>query len=194
MGKKKQKGPSPKTHPLLHPEHANEVTDCLPGMCAIYVLVDPRDRTVRYVGKTTMPRVRFYHHTKRKRPEKHHNSALRAWIKRLGRKRLQPRMYVIETVSDIEHSWTVAERGWIHYYRSQGHIFNIEDGGPSPSRAAKIAAKKATRIEAPEAPAVVVATFVHPEPAPVETIGPPRRPSIWMRLANSRLIKSPIGG
>lgn len=119
---------SPTGHPYIMRDHAaSHVDDCPAGMCVIYALVDPRDNTVRYIGKTEKPGLRFTSHV---RGESTYNRRLASWIKNLWRKRrMRPAMVPIETVE--LSTWAEAERRLISFYRSRGRIFNIEAGGPS---------------------------------------------------------------
>jgi hypothetical protein len=114
-------------HPLLAPDHATERVEICPvGMAVIYALVDPRDGTVRYVGKSTQPGDRLDQHISRP----HKNRKLRSWIRTLNKKRERPEFHAIDLVALAD--WPEAERKWIAFYRERGVIFNIEDGGISP--------------------------------------------------------------
>lgn len=122
---------TPAGHPYIMRDHlAAHVDDCPAGMCVIYALVDPRDNTVRYVGKTEKPGARYTSHI---RGDSTYNKRLASWIRNLWRKRrMRPAMVPIETVE--EAAWAASERRWIAFYRRRGALFNIEPGGPSRPR------------------------------------------------------------
>lgn len=50
----------------------------MPRELVIYGLIDPRDGTIRYIGRTIDPARRFYEHLRNKNP--HESTAKRAWI------------------------------------------------------------------------------------------------------------------
>ncbi len=91
----------------------------------IYVLIDPRDGEIRYVGKTVfMLEDRLNKHLR----DKHNNYRTR-WIQSLVRQGLKPIIKLIETVPPDE-DWAERERYWIAYYRSIGaNLTNFTDGG-----------------------------------------------------------------
>jgi len=89
-------------------------------LVSIYVLVDPRDQIVRYVGKTRRSlRDRLNGHLADK------DSRRSPWIAELRAIGLRPIIAEIESVPD-ERS-TEAERTWISHYRPLGHILNAVD-------------------------------------------------------------------
>ncbi len=91
----------------------------------IYVLFDPRDGFVRYVGWTTSPRVRLRDHVKPSRLVGH--QARDRWIAKLVSSGLTPTMAVIEVGHGL---WAAAERKWIAYFRFFGaELLNHTDGG-----------------------------------------------------------------
>src|SRR5262245_16067922 len=89
----------------------------------IYVLVDPRDAGIRYVGKTS--------HTLTARLEWHlrapTNRAMAWWFEDLRRLGERPHIQVLEFVDQAE--WEDAERGWIHWFRQRGQLLNVDPGG-----------------------------------------------------------------
>ena len=116
----------PSAHPVLLPEHETESLEACPaGMAVIYALVDPRDGTVRYIGKTVQPAWRLATHVHRT----HENKRLRRWIRELRKARAVPDMHAIDMVAVAE--WEAAERRWIAFYRARGVLYNIEAGGAS---------------------------------------------------------------
>jgi GIY-YIG catalytic domain-containing protein len=88
----------------------------------IYVLIDPRDNRVRYVGASVKPHKRL--NLAIAKAEK------RTWFLELESLNLRPTLQIIETVND-DDSWTARERYWISYYRSMyNDLTNVSDGGP----------------------------------------------------------------
>lgn len=111
--------------PLLADEHAGQRCHeiCPIGMAVIYALVDPRDGTVRYVGKSIAPGDRLDRHL-----ERPHSRRLFVWFKALRKRGLKPEMFGIDLVELAQ--WPDAERAAIAFYRARGDLLNIEDGGP----------------------------------------------------------------
>lgn len=89
----------------------------------IYVLIDPRDEEIRYVGWTNDLRTRYGCHLRDKKP-----CYRTYWIMKLRRMGLKPRMEVVQEVS--LQSWAEAEIYWISYFRNIGcKLVNGTDGG-----------------------------------------------------------------
>lgn len=113
----------------------------------IYILRDPRDGQVKYVGVTTQePAARLCRHfvdarRSRKSPAKH-------WIKHLLANGMEPTMEVIETVP-AGGPWHVVERQWIAHFRSIGApLKNLTiggDGSPGGKRTAESCAAQSAR-------------------------------------------------
>lgn len=103
------------------PDNAPCFLGPLLGKNAIYVLVDPRTKTVAYVGKTVNVDRRFWNHLTYP-----HNASLMRWQRGLKREKLSPLMVVMDSANE---DWEDAERAWIAYYRERGSLMNIEDGG-----------------------------------------------------------------
>lgn len=91
----------------------------------IYVLRDPRDNRVRYVGKTLRPRARLSAH--RHAPAGQHRFGL--WLKELRNLGHSPVMEVIEVVpADV--NWVEREIYWIAYWRQrEPNLTNTATGG-----------------------------------------------------------------
>lgn len=91
----------------------------------IYVLKDPRNGKIRYVGKTVQSlKSRLYHHLKAKN-KSHKNS----WIKSLTNNNLEP---IIQLVDEIDYceDWKWLECYWIAQFKSWGfNLTNMTDGG-----------------------------------------------------------------
>jgi len=87
----------------------------------IYGLADPRTNEVRYVGKTTDPRRRLYHHIYLAPVGTTHRDR---WIVQLLAEGVKPTLMVLETVGG--ESWQVREREWI---ASLPRLTNISAGG-----------------------------------------------------------------
>lgn len=92
------------------------------GRGYIYALVDPRDSTVRYVGYSRSPNLRFRQHE----AAENKNDKLRAWQLDLIAARLAPRMVIL---TRAEKNWEIHERRWIKYYRLRGRLYNRHQGG-----------------------------------------------------------------
>ena len=89
----------------------------------IYILIDPRDDNVRYVGKSDNPSIRFNRHI-RDRAHTHKTN----WIKQLSELGLLPKIKIIDEVP-IEN-WQHWERYYISYYRNIGcKLVDITEGG-----------------------------------------------------------------
>lgn len=89
----------------------------------IYALFDPRDRRVRYVGRTSRSlAARLALHL-----EKPTNYSMARWFDELRSAGLCPDVTTLEHVADEE--WEAAERGWIAWFRKRGRLLNIDLGG-----------------------------------------------------------------
>jgi hypothetical protein len=97
---------------------------CNRGPISIYALVDPRDNTVRYVGKTSSPRDRLAQHI-----EWESKGRKGKWVAELKAAGAVPRMEILERVPVGE--WEEAERKWIAFYSARGSVLNVEIGGRS---------------------------------------------------------------
>jgi hypothetical protein len=91
----------------------------------IYVLKDPENGLVRYVGKSVNPESRFknghLHSGSRK-------TKTACWIKSLKSRGLVPVMEVIDTACDF--TWSDTEKFWIKTFTSLGfNLTNLTDGG-----------------------------------------------------------------
>lgn len=95
------------------------------GRWFIYVLRDPRDGGVRYVGKTTDPKRRVRRHVAESVGRSFRNAR---WIQSLTRLGLAPELEVIESGTGDGHA--AAEQSWIEAYRARGaNLTNTARGG-----------------------------------------------------------------
>lgn len=94
-----------------------------PGCVSIYALIDPRDETVRYVGKTTCPELRLIGHLESAGPETRKSR----WLAELSGVCLRPRMVILDNVSAAR--WESVEKRWIAFYAERGSLYNVEVGG-----------------------------------------------------------------
>ncbi len=90
----------------------------------IYVLCDPRDNTVRYVGVTSNPERRLHEHYHDGSP---HNPRMRHWIATLRNVGARPTMHLV--ASCFSGNWQKAERRWISFFRRFAGLYNIHKGG-----------------------------------------------------------------
>lgn len=93
----------------------------------LYVLVDPRDGTVRYVGKTNYTlKIRLRQHLNNPR-----NSYLACWVNSLKEVGLVPEIEEIERIEDSnDKDWQRVERYWIFFYRNMHcDLVNLDSGG-----------------------------------------------------------------
>lgn len=105
---------------------------------AVYILLDPRDDAVKYVGCCLEIRVRA-------RLAKHYNPdynpGLIAWAANLKGLGLRPKQVVVEM--GIGDDWEDREKYWIKQYRRLGcSLLNLTDGGQGPLGSKKSLATK----------------------------------------------------
>jgi len=90
----------------------------------IYALADPRDGSVRYVGKTNDRARRLEQHTEARRG----NRKLKRWLKELREAKMSPRMLTLGLPS--RRGWAAAERTWIAFFEARRwRLYNLEAGG-----------------------------------------------------------------
>jgi len=97
----------------------------------VYVLLDPRDGSVRYVGQTTDPKSRAVSHRRNQPSGNPHMDSWKAQLKSVG---LAPRFLVVDSAPTERLDFM--ERRWIAYYRSLGVLLNYESGGQDGGRRA----------------------------------------------------------
>lgn len=95
-------------------------------VCFIYALTDPRDESVRYVGKSFEPYQRFKDHIKKCRVYRY-STHKNHWLRVLFSLGLVPLMTIIESTTE---DGSTRERFWIAHFRSVGCVLtNATDGG-----------------------------------------------------------------
>ena len=91
----------------------------------IYILVDPRNDLVRYVGKANNISQRYRAHKNKARKEQQHK---RNWVALLKREGLKPAIEVIDVIQIGE--WKFWEKYWISQFRVWGFdLLNYTVGG-----------------------------------------------------------------
>jgi len=100
----------------------------------IYALIDPRNGTTRYVGRTINPNQRLKGHVYEGKNDRVLNPEKAAWIRELFTLGLQPEMQILETGQDLigsgEYLWSIAERNWIRTLREADcDLLNRTEGG-----------------------------------------------------------------
>ena len=95
----------------------------MPETTNIYALVDPRNDSVRYIGKANNVNKRKYAHIKDTRTN--HRSC---WIKGLKNEGLRPELFIVEVVK--KDDWQFWERYWIAQFKAWGFdLTNRTEGG-----------------------------------------------------------------
>lgn len=104
----------------------------------IYVLIDPRDNKVRYVGKANNVSQRYRAHLNRARKHQIHKAN---WIKQLKEKGLKPQLEVIDVVPIDD--WIFWETYWISQFKAWGFdLINYTVGGDGCTFANQTSFKK----------------------------------------------------
>ena len=96
------------------------------GKTFIYVLIDPKDSTVRYVGQTQNPEQRQLNHAGLTEYGITGNRGLVEWKKRLRGLRFAPILFVVDASPGAANA---LEMQWIAYYRGLGDLLNVDAGG-----------------------------------------------------------------
>ena len=98
----------------------------------IYVLIDPRDMKIRYVGKTIQPlKRRLYNHIATANFRKKTYPVV-SWIRGLINQDMKPSICLLE-VCDVDN-WAARERYWIQYGRDHNwDLVNATSGGETTS-------------------------------------------------------------
>jgi hypothetical protein len=98
------------------------------AMYHVYHLIDPRDSTVRYVGKSANPRARLKSHIQESRTRQ--NTKKKRWIAELLAAGMEPVMVVAASLSN-ESAARTRESADCHQHRAT--VYNIHD----PAKGAK---------------------------------------------------------
>lgn len=112
----------------------------------IYGLFDPRNYSLRYIGKSDNPNLRLKQHIKEARHSKKRNRYVASWIRQLLSEDLQPDMEVLEECT--QDNWQESEKAWIAECRKFGvRLTNTTDGGdgvnnPPPEVRARMASMR----------------------------------------------------
>ncbi len=97
----------------------------------IYILIDPRDDEVRYVGWTFNINKRYKSHISNRKQLKHTYKIM--WIEQLVSLNMLPKYEIIESGYGVELA-AVAEKKWIAYYKNIGtNLTNLTEGGDGAS-------------------------------------------------------------
>jgi group I intron endonuclease len=99
----------------------------------IYILIDPKDNFIRYVGQTTKTlKNRLNSHINKAKSSPNKTTHKNTWIKSLLNQDLKPIIKLIDTVS--ENEWKEKEKFYIKKYKELGeNLLNISEGGDSGS-------------------------------------------------------------
>lgn len=112
-------------------------------MIQIYGILDPRDGTLRYVGKANDARKRFAGHMR----ETRRRTPLYDWLAKMRAAGLTP-TYVVLLECDAD-GWEAYEVKAIADARASGaRLLNVADGGEEPKRTAESCARGARTVNA----------------------------------------------
>lgn len=89
------------------------------GRLVIYGLVDPRDGSIRYVGRTANVKSRYAAHCSLGVWWRADNQRRRAWLEELQDRKLKPLLTELEAVPTFEAA-VAAEERWIAKGRAEG--------------------------------------------------------------------------
>lgn len=117
----------------------------------IYALVDSRDNSTFYVGKTIRePIRRLKQHISHAKTGNEPNKAKQNRINKLVALGLDPKLKILEVVP-AGGNWADRERFWIAFGYKQGWpLLNISSGGDEPTQACYEAAWEAKSIDIPD--------------------------------------------
>lgn len=110
--------------------------------CSIYGLYDPRDGSLRYIGKANDPIVRMKGHI---RDAQRRKTPVYSWISKLISDGLCPEMRVICVCPSGD--WQAREKEEIASARERGErLLNLADGGDEPYCPAEVRAKNGRKV------------------------------------------------
>lgn len=93
----------------------------------IYTLTDPTNNKVRYVGKTTNVKRRYYSHINKKSNQRLGNFYLRNWLLSLLNNGQKP---ILEVIDECDSNWEDLEKYWIAQFKQWGFkLANLTEGG-----------------------------------------------------------------
>ena len=95
------------------------------GSVFVYGLRDPRDGSIRYVGRTRYPKQRLNSHCGASEYFIKRRSAKSKWVRRLRRRGLKPEMVILERC--VKDRRVEVEAKWIQHYRTTGKLYNVYD-------------------------------------------------------------------
>jgi hypothetical protein len=97
----------------------------------IYILQDPDTMSVRYVGKTTNAKKRWYQHNNKKIQKYSRRRYLSNWLLQLLNNNKKPIMTIIDETND---DWQQLEMYWIEQFKNWGFkLVNLTVGGEGPT-------------------------------------------------------------
>jgi len=104
----------------------------------IYILIDPRDNKVRYVGKANNIKERLRSHLN---PARKHQIHKKNWINSLKKEKLKP---IIEIIDEVpKNNWQFWETYWISQFKNWGFdLINYTEGGDGCTFANQTSFKK----------------------------------------------------
>ena len=95
------------------------------GKTYIYILIDPRNNDIRYVGKSDNPLVRLNEHIRKSENKITYKNN---WIRSLIKNGVKPKLNIIDEVPLEE--WGFWEQYWIEQFKMWGFkLTNIANGG-----------------------------------------------------------------
>jgi hypothetical protein len=116
---------------------------------AIYGLLDPETRALRYIGKANKPRARLATHL---RESRRRATPVACWVRSLTAKGMAPEMVVLEEPCA---DWIVAERRWIARAREMGvNFLNLAEGGDQPHCPREVRSANAKKSNAARNPTI----------------------------------------
>ncbi len=120
--------PQDRSRKLVSLQDVHRLRNTSPQLLApwlIYVLVDPRNNAIRYVGRTNEPQRRFRQHLNSPYVE---NPAKYLWLQDLKKHDLLPRIEILEGVNGTLKDVGIRETVWIEHFKSIGtELLNLPD-------------------------------------------------------------------